>query len=312
MAPRRAGRPRLVRRGRRATGAPPAAPRRPARGPRRGRAGADRPRLRRRRPTTLDAGTAARAASMRGRPVPGIDDGRPDRAVNADTPAVVAELRSLADPSRRPGMAHVGITIDRALGVSIPKLRRLARAHRGDHELALDLWATEIHEAASSHRWSMTPPSSPAPRWTPGRKTSTRGTSATRCATTSSSPRDRRCRRPRLVPSRRGVREARRVRDRCGPGGTRSRPRRRLVHRLVPEDPPGRDRRAQRREEGRELGAATDREAEPRTARCGDRRGGTTARARQPQRSLDRARRAPRAAKRRHRGAARGTPGREA
>ena len=118
---------------------------------------------------------------MRGRPVPGIDDGRPDRAVNADTPAVVAELRSLADPSRRPGMAHVGITIDRALGVSIPKLRRLARAHRGDHELALDLWATEIHEAASSRRWSMTPPSSPAPRWTPGRKTSTRGTSATRC-----------------------------------------------------------------------------------------------------------------------------------
>lgn len=84
---------------------------------------------------------------MRGRPVPGIDDGRPGRAVNADTRAVVAELRTLADPSRKPGMAHVGITIDRALGVSIPKLRRLARAHRGDHELALDLWATGIHEA---------------------------------------------------------------------------------------------------------------------------------------------------------------------
>lgn len=67
--------------------------------------------------------------------------------MNTDTRAVVAELRSLADPSRKPGMAHVGITIDRALGVSIPKLRRLARAHRGDHELALDLWATGIHEA---------------------------------------------------------------------------------------------------------------------------------------------------------------------
>jgi 3-methyladenine DNA glycosylase AlkD len=44
-------------------------------------------------------------------------------------------------------MAKVGITVDRALGVSIPQLRRIARAHPGDHELAIDLWATEIHEA---------------------------------------------------------------------------------------------------------------------------------------------------------------------
>ena len=44
-------------------------------------------------------------------------------------------------------MARVGIVVDRALGVSIPHLRRIARAHRGDHALALDLWETEIHEA---------------------------------------------------------------------------------------------------------------------------------------------------------------------
>ena len=44
-------------------------------------------------------------------------------------------------------MARVGITVDRALGVSIPDLRRIARAHRGDHGLALELWATVIHEA---------------------------------------------------------------------------------------------------------------------------------------------------------------------
>ena len=61
--------------------------------------------------------------------------------------AVVAELRARADPSRKPGMARVGITVDRALGVSIPDLRRIARAHRGDHGLALELWATGIHEA---------------------------------------------------------------------------------------------------------------------------------------------------------------------
>jgi len=67
--------------------------------------------------------------------------------VNPTTRTVVAELRSVADPSRKTGMARVGIAVDRALGVPIPHLRRIARAHRDDHELALDLWATEIHEA---------------------------------------------------------------------------------------------------------------------------------------------------------------------
>ena len=63
------------------------------------------------------------------------------------TRAVVEELRSVADPSRKPGMARVGINVERALGVSIPNCRRIARGHRGDHPLALDLWSTEIHEA---------------------------------------------------------------------------------------------------------------------------------------------------------------------
>lgn len=44
-------------------------------------------------------------------------------------------------------MARVGIRVDRALGVAIPDVRRIARGHRGDHDLALGLWATEIHEA---------------------------------------------------------------------------------------------------------------------------------------------------------------------
>lgn len=63
------------------------------------------------------------------------------------TAQVVDRLREAADASRKPGMAHVGITVDRALGVSIPHLRRIARDHRGDHALALDLWRTGIHEA---------------------------------------------------------------------------------------------------------------------------------------------------------------------
>lgn len=61
--------------------------------------------------------------------------------------AVLQELHGLADPARLPGMAKVGITVDRALGVSIPACRKLARRHRGDHELALGLWATGVHEA---------------------------------------------------------------------------------------------------------------------------------------------------------------------
>ena len=44
-------------------------------------------------------------------------------------------------------MAKVGITVDRAIGVSIPQLRRIAKAHRNDHALALELWATGLHEA---------------------------------------------------------------------------------------------------------------------------------------------------------------------
>lgn len=67
--------------------------------------------------------------------------------MRAATRTVVSELRAAADPSRRPGMARVGINIDRALGVPIPQLRRIARAHRGDHPLALDLWTSGVHEA---------------------------------------------------------------------------------------------------------------------------------------------------------------------
>lgn len=43
-------------------------------------------------------------------------------------------------------MARVGINVDRAIGVSIPNCRMVARRHRGDHELALGLWTTGIHE----------------------------------------------------------------------------------------------------------------------------------------------------------------------
>lgn len=67
--------------------------------------------------------------------------------MNAATRAVVAELRALADPTRLPGMERVGIRVERAIGVSIPHLRKLGRRIGPDHRLALELWDTRIHEA---------------------------------------------------------------------------------------------------------------------------------------------------------------------
>ncbi len=56
-------------------------------------------------------------------------------------------LRAAADPSRRPGMAHVGINIQQALGVSVPDIRRIAKRSGRDHALALKLWKSSVHEA---------------------------------------------------------------------------------------------------------------------------------------------------------------------
>lgn len=44
-------------------------------------------------------------------------------------------------------MARYGIATQKALGVAIPDLRRLARAIGRDHDLAVRLWETEVHEA---------------------------------------------------------------------------------------------------------------------------------------------------------------------
>jgi 3-methyladenine DNA glycosylase AlkD len=60
---------------------------------------------------------------------------------------VIDELRSLADPAGREGMARFGINPDHALGIRIPVLRALAKRMGTDHGLAADLWASGIHEA---------------------------------------------------------------------------------------------------------------------------------------------------------------------
>jgi 3-methyladenine DNA glycosylase AlkD len=60
---------------------------------------------------------------------------------------VIAELRSQADPSRKPAMARVGIDVSHALGVSMPRIRAIAKRCGTDHALAIELWRSGIHEA---------------------------------------------------------------------------------------------------------------------------------------------------------------------
>lgn len=60
---------------------------------------------------------------------------------------MLARLESMSDPKAVEGMARFGITPETALGVSIPALRKIAKEAGKDHSLALDLWASGIHEA---------------------------------------------------------------------------------------------------------------------------------------------------------------------
>jgi 3-methyladenine DNA glycosylase AlkD len=60
---------------------------------------------------------------------------------------IVERLRSLGNPANLPGMARYGIEVSRAVGVTIPQLRRIAKETGTDHRLALALWRTDVHEA---------------------------------------------------------------------------------------------------------------------------------------------------------------------
>lgn len=57
------------------------------------------------------------------------------------------ELRSMADPSNLPGQARFGIDVVNSLGISMTRLRLLARRIGPDHALALALWDSGIREA---------------------------------------------------------------------------------------------------------------------------------------------------------------------
>jgi len=60
---------------------------------------------------------------------------------------VIRKLQKLANPEAVAGMARYGIKPGKAYGVSIPNLRSMAKEIGTDHDLALELWDSGIHEA---------------------------------------------------------------------------------------------------------------------------------------------------------------------
>ncbi len=60
---------------------------------------------------------------------------------------ILRQLHSLKNKRNIAGMARFGIRGKNILGISKPKLVRMARAIGKDHDLALKLWDSQIHEA---------------------------------------------------------------------------------------------------------------------------------------------------------------------
>lgn len=59
---------------------------------------------------------------------------------------VVAKLRAFENQDRLAGKAHYAINVDKALGLSMPEIRGVAKQISKDHDLAEALWQTDLHE----------------------------------------------------------------------------------------------------------------------------------------------------------------------
>ena len=60
---------------------------------------------------------------------------------------VLSQLQAKANPKNVEGMAKFGMTVKSRLGVSVPEMRKIAKAVGRDHRLAQLLWKTGIAEA---------------------------------------------------------------------------------------------------------------------------------------------------------------------
>jgi len=64
-----------------------------------------------------------------------------------DLDEIIAVLHQKSSPAYLEGMKRFAIENNRALGIPVPELRKLARIIKKDHALALELWKTGLHEA---------------------------------------------------------------------------------------------------------------------------------------------------------------------
>jgi len=60
---------------------------------------------------------------------------------------VIKRLETLSNPRIAKGMAYAGIQAHKVYGISIPRLREIAKETGKNHALAQELWASGIHEA---------------------------------------------------------------------------------------------------------------------------------------------------------------------
>lgn len=70
-----------------------------------------------------------------------------DPDADARAREVVARLRTMANPRDVEGMARYGINTKGTLGISVRRLRGMAKELGRDHALALALWKSGVHEA---------------------------------------------------------------------------------------------------------------------------------------------------------------------
>ncbi len=64
-----------------------------------------------------------------------------------DSNEILRRLKSLGDPKAVEGMIRFGISSKNTYGISLPNIRMIAREVGLEHELALELWSSGIHEA---------------------------------------------------------------------------------------------------------------------------------------------------------------------
>jgi 3-methyladenine DNA glycosylase AlkD len=68
-------------------------------------------------------------------------------ALRTQVNTILNRIKSISKPGNREGMARYGINVENAYGVSVRELRKIARELGTDHDLAVALWKTGMHEA---------------------------------------------------------------------------------------------------------------------------------------------------------------------